>query len=96
MDSGKKRAVVVWHRRAGKDKTLINLVAKKALERVGSYYYFFPTYAQGKKILWDGTDKDGFKFIDHFDVVAQKATETTVLVILRCETQEYEKHVPSP
>jgi phage terminase large subunit len=66
IDSGKRRAVVVWHRRAGKDKTLINLVAKKAFERIGSYYYFFPTYSQGKKILWDGADKDGFKFLDHF------------------------------
>jgi hypothetical protein len=37
----------------------------KATERVGTYYYFFPTYAQGKKILWKGIDKDGFKFIDH-------------------------------
>ena len=28
--------------RSGKDKTLINLVSKKMLERVGTYYYFFP------------------------------------------------------
>lgn len=58
--------MVVWHRRAGKDKTLLNLTIKKMLERVGSYYYFFPTYAQGKKILWDGADRNGFKFLDHF------------------------------
>jgi phage terminase large subunit len=81
MDSGKKRAVVVWHRRAGKDKTLINLVAKKALERVGSYYYFFPTYAQGKKILWDGTDKGGFKFIDHFPKQIVESKNDTELKI---------------
>lgn len=55
----------VWHRRAGKDKTLINLVAKKMIEKVGTYYYFFPTYNQGRKILWDGIDKDGFRFLDH-------------------------------
>lgn len=69
IDSGIKRAVVVWHRRAGKDKTLLNLVIKKMLERGGSYYYFFPTYAQGKKILWDGVDRDGFRFLDHFPKV---------------------------
>lgn len=34
--------------------------------QVGTYYYLFPTYAQGKKILWDGIDKQGFKFLDHF------------------------------
>ncbi len=36
------------------------------MERVGSYYYFFPTYSQGKKILWNGADRNGFRFIEHF------------------------------
>lgn len=66
MDNGFKRAVCVWHRRAGKDKTLLNFVIKKMFERVGVYYYLFPTYNQGKKIIWKGIDKDGFRFIDHF------------------------------
>lgn len=51
--------------RAGKDKTLINLVIKKTHERTGSYYYYFPTQAQGRKILWDGMDKAGMRFLDH-------------------------------
>ncbi len=67
LDGGIKRAVIVWHRRSGKDKTCLNYVAKKMLERPGAYYYVFPTYTQGKKILWDGIDKDGQKIIDkHF------------------------------
>jgi hypothetical protein len=66
VDNGFKRAVFIWHRRAGKDKSLTNLVAKKMMERVGAYYYFFPTYNQGRKILWDGMDRDGFRFIHHF------------------------------
>lgn len=66
IDSGYKRIIQVWHRRCGKDKTDINIVAKKHIERVGSYYYFFPTYRQGKKILWEGADKNGFRFLDHF------------------------------
>jgi phage terminase large subunit len=67
MDSGYKRAVQVWHRRSGKEKTdLAGIVAKKMLERVGSYYYVFPEFAQGRKVIWDGADKDGFRFIDHF------------------------------
>lgn len=66
MDSGKKRAVWAAHRRTGKDKTCVNLVAKKMLERVGAYYYVFPTYNQGRKILWDGIDRDGKRFLDHF------------------------------
>ena len=77
-----KRAVVIWHRRAGKDKTLVNLVAKKMLERVGTYFYFFPTYTQGKKILWQGMDRDGFKFIDHFPkaLLASKPNDTELKI----------------
>ena len=65
FDSGLKRYIGIWHRRAGKDKTALNLTVKKAFERVGAYYYFFPTYRQGKKILWDGVDETGMKFLDH-------------------------------
>lgn len=66
IDSGVKRAAVVWHRRAGKDKTCINVCSKKMYERVGEYYYVFPTYNQGRKVLWDGIDREGKKFLDHF------------------------------
>lgn len=63
IDGGYKRVVCIWHRRAGKDLSLISLVAKKAFERVGAYYYFFPTYKQGRKILWEGADRDGVRFL---------------------------------
>jgi hypothetical protein len=72
MDNGKKRALLLWHRRSGKDKTIFNFMIKKAFERVGAYYYFFPEYAQGRKILWDGIDKDGFKTLDHIPQAVRK------------------------
>lgn len=65
LDSGYNRAVTVWHRRAGKDKTLFNIIIKKAFERIGTYYYFFPEFSQGRRVIWDGIDNDGFKFLDH-------------------------------
>lgn len=65
MKDGKKRAVLVWHRRAGKEKTCWNYLISKAVQKVGIYYYLFPYFSQGRKILWDGVDKDGFKFLDH-------------------------------
>jgi hypothetical protein len=37
----------------------------KAVQKVGVYYYFFPSYNQGRKILWDGVDKNGFRLLDH-------------------------------
>lgn len=74
LNEGRKRAVCVWHRRSGKDKTFVNYMATKMYERIGAYFYFFPTYAQGKKILWDGRDRAGFKFTDHFPKGARKGT----------------------
>ena len=65
MDKGCKRAVCVWHRRAGKDKTFLNHCVKRMFERVGTYYYYFPTATMGRKILWDGIDKTGTRFLDH-------------------------------
>jgi len=65
LDSGCKRAVAVYHRRAGKDKTLFNIIIKKAVERVGIYYYFFPEFSQGRRVIWDGVDGSGMPFLDH-------------------------------
>lgn len=81
IDSGFKRAVVIWHRRAGKDKSLINIISKKAMERVGTYYYLFPTYKQGKKIIWNGMDKDGFKFINHIPEAIVKRKDSTDMLV---------------
>lgn len=61
-----KRAVLVWHRRAGKDLFAINLCATKMYERVGTYWHILPTYKQGRKIVWDGFTRDGRKFRSHF------------------------------
>lgn len=65
LDSGFTRAVVRWHRRAGKDKALINLITKKAMERRGVYFYVYPYYEQARKALWENIDKDGMRFMDH-------------------------------
>lgn len=61
-----KRAVLVWHRRAGKDLFAINLCSTKMYERVGTYWHILPTYKQGRKIVWDGFTRDGRKFRSHF------------------------------
>lgn len=66
FDSGIRRLVQVWHRRSGKDKTDLNLVAREMWENVGNYYYAYPTYSQGKKALWEGRGKDGVAYLDHF------------------------------
>src|SRR5690606_19233364 len=64
LDSGKKRAVCVWHRRAGKDSCAINYTAKEAHRRIGVYWHVLPTQKQARKVIWQGIDKQGRRIID--------------------------------
>lgn len=75
LRAGCKRAAFVWHRRAGKDMTAMNWTIREAvLGRPGTYYYFFPTYNQGRKILWDGYDAQGVRFMHRFPGFEQPGT----------------------
>jgi hypothetical protein len=81
MDGGIKRAVIVWHRRCGKDKACFNLMTKKAFERVGTYFYMLPTRVQAKKVIWDNIDNDGNKMLDHIPKEVIKSINSTELKI---------------
>lgn len=76
-----KRAIAKWHRRAGKDKTLFNLMVKEAIKEKGVYWYLFPTYAQAKKVIWDWIDKTWFRFLDHIPKELVKSMNKTDLAI---------------
>ncbi len=65
MDNGILRAIIVWNRRAGKDKTSFNYMIRRAMEKAGTYYYFLPEYSQAKKVIWENIDNDGFKMLEH-------------------------------
>ena len=64
MEAGGKRAVAVWHRRAGKDLLAINWIATQMVMRPGLYWHLLPTYQQGRKIVWNGRTKAGRPFLD--------------------------------
>ena len=66
IEGKQKRAVCVWHRRAGKDKTFINILSTMMAQRRGAYHYYFPTAVMGRKIFWEGMDKEGLPFKSHF------------------------------
>jgi hypothetical protein len=69
MDNPKrlsKRAVIVWHRKSGKTKTVLAVCIKEMFKRVGMYFHCFPEYSQGRKIVWEGMDGEGFPFLQHF------------------------------
>lgn len=82
---GYRRFVLVWHRRAGKEKTCWNYLIMQACRKVGIYYYFFPHFSQGRKILWDGVDKEGFRLLDHIpkELVHGNPNSTEMKIRLR-------------
>jgi hypothetical protein len=57
----------------------------KAHQRIGVYFYFLPTYAQGKKVIWDGIDGSGRRFLDYIpkELIASKnGTEMKIELVL--------------
>lgn len=64
LRDGIKRAVCVWHRRAGKDSTALNLTAVKAWQEVGTYWHLLPTKVQARHVVWNETDAKRRRIID--------------------------------
>lgn len=85
FEEGKKRAIMVWHRRAGKDKTCLNIIISKAMERVGAYYYLFPQLNQARRNIWEAIDREGKRFIDHFPqaLIAKKPNDATMTITFK-------------
>jgi phage terminase large subunit len=52
LERGGKRALGIWHRRAGKDDVLLHRTAVAAFERPATYWTALPEYAQARKALW--------------------------------------------
>lgn len=52
LERGGKRAIGIWHRRAGKDDVLLHRTAVAAFERPATYWTALPEYAQARKALW--------------------------------------------
>ena len=52
LENGGKRAIGIWHRRAGKDDVLLHRTCVAAFERPATYWTLLPEYAQARKALW--------------------------------------------
>ena len=65
LDNGGKKAFIVWHRRSGKDLTMLHQTAKMMHQRKGSYWHIFPTFSQGRKAIWEGFTKDGKRILEN-------------------------------
>jgi phage terminase large subunit len=60
----KKRAVEVWHRRAGKDSCSLQVCAIASQMRVGTYWHMLPSLQQGRRVVWEARDKLGRRMIN--------------------------------
>lgn len=84
LDKGIKKGVCVWHRRSGKDLTLFNAMVKKSQERIGVYFYLFPTYNQGRKALWNNITKDQKKFLSYVpDEIIKSQNDHEMMIELK-------------
>lgn len=80
--NGGKRAVAIWHRRAGKDSLSLNWTAKAMLNRVGVYWHMLPLNTQARKVVWDAIDKKGRRVIDQvFPVPLRKSVNSQEMKI---------------
>ncbi|GFP31685.1 hypothetical protein HKBW3S34_02606, partial [Candidatus Hakubella thermalkaliphila] len=57
------------------------IMVKKSFERIGTYFYFLPTYSQAKKVIWDNIDNEGARMLDHIPKEIIKNTNATELKI---------------
>ena len=65
LTRGGKRAVCVWHRRAGKDKVALNWTAVASQVRKGVFWHMLPEASQARKAIWDAVDEfTGIRLID--------------------------------
>lgn len=76
-NKGYKRALLIWPRRAGKDVAVFNLCIRYAMRKVCVIYYIFPTYAQGKKVIFDSITNDGTRILDYIppEIIESKNTQ---------------------
>lgn len=81
---GKKRHVAVWHRRAGKDTTYLNITVCAMHKRIGNYRHIFPTLKQGREILWDGIGGNELRYTDYFpEPMIYEKNESELSITLR-------------
>jgi len=87
MLNGTKRAVCVWHRRAGKDSASLNFTAVEAHRKIANYWHMLPTAIQGRHVVWDSVNPaTGQRVIDQvFPQEIRVGTNNTEMKIeLQC------------
>lgn len=87
-ESRKRRGMLRWHRRAGKDKCCWCYLIKEAAQHSGNYFYVFPTKTMARQALWENIDKDGFKLLDHIpkEYIKRQSNQEMLLELVNGST----------
>jgi phage terminase large subunit len=84
LQGGGKRAVAIWHRRAGKDDVALNWACDAAHSRVGEYWHLLPEAAQGRKAIWDAVNSHtGVRRIDQAFPLEMRANTREQEMVIR-------------
>lgn len=89
IEAGGKRAVTVWHRRAGKDLTWLNVIICEMIRRpfCGTYLAIYPKLTQGRRDCWDAKtsqDSGGRPFRACFPPeLVMESSETEMQITLK-------------
>jgi hypothetical protein len=65
LETGGTRAVMVAHRRWGKDDVGLHFACVAAMQRPGNYWHMLPKYDQARRVIWNAVNpRTGKKRID--------------------------------
>lgn len=83
LENGGKLAYLIWHRRSGKDDTILHWAAVAAHQRTGNYWHMLPQGSQARKAVWDAINPHtGHRRIDEaFPVELRETTRENEMLI---------------
>ena len=83
LQDGGKRAVAVWHRRAGKDEVCLHATAVAMMKRPGNYWHMLPQFEQGRKAIWDAINPH----------TGKRRIDEAFPHAIRSNTREHDMHI---
>lgn len=87
MVNGGKRALAVWHRRAGKDEVALTATCELLHRRPATYWHCMPEFEQARKALWNGLNANtGKRRIDEAfpPAIRESKDEQQMLIKFKC------------
>lgn len=65
LQNGGKRALLIWHRRSGKDDLALHFEACAVMQKPATYWHMLPQAAQARKAIWEAVNPHtGIRRID--------------------------------